>query len=256
MNKSNQTKPLVSVILPVFKSEQYLEACLKSLSSQSYKNIEIVAVVDYLGDRSLKILKEYKKTEPRLRVYANIQRYGLASTLNRAVALSRGKYIAFMDSSGISHKTRISKQIKHLLKNPKIAAVGSQIKIINQRNRKVATSEFPLYHEELYKHLIGAESLKFETVTLDKTRLPKDILRFKKENPYPFVYVDVFMRIGQYKEIENINQNLVAVRDTSNKKKQVLNLEKKFSFIKLLFESTTIYEYKPSFRSLFSPILR
>ncbi len=254
--KNSIEKPLVSIVLPVFKSEKFLEACLRSLLNQSYKNIEIIAVVDYLGDNSLKILKDYRKIDKRVRVYKNLQRYGLASTLNRAVNLSKGQYIAFMDSTGISHKTRISKQIKHLLKNPKIAAVGSQISIVNSKNRRVGESVFPLTHEDVYKHLIGSESLKFESVTLDKTRLPKDILRFRKDKSYPYIYADVFMRIGLYKEIENLNEKLLLIRDLSNKKRQALNLEKKFSFIKLLFESTTIYEYKPSIRSLFTPILR
>lgn len=249
-------KPLVSIVLPVFKAEKYLEACLKSLLNQSYRNIEIIAVVDYLGDNSLKILRNIRKTDKRLRVYKNLQRYGLAATLNRAVSLSHGQYIAFMDSRGIAHKTRISKQIKHLLNNPKIAAVGSQIGIVNSLNRRVGESVFPISHEDVYKDLIGSESLKFESVTLDKTRLPKDILRFRKDKAYPYVYADVFMRIGIYKEIENLNEKLLLIRDLSNKKKQALNLEKKLSFIKLLFESTTIYEYKPSLRSLFSPIIK
>ena len=90
MNKANSNKPLISVILPVFKSERYLESCLNSLSKQTYQNIEIVAIVDYLGDNSLKILRKHKKTDNRLRVIHNLQRYGLASTLNRAVRLSKG----------------------------------------------------------------------------------------------------------------------------------------------------------------------
>src|SRR3989344_9261599 len=143
MNKPKQINPLVSVVLPVFKAEKFLTSCLESLSNQSYRNIEIIAVVDYLGDMSLRILRKYKKIEPRLRVYSNLQRYGLAVTLNRAVGLSKGQYIAFMDSSGIAHKTRISKQIKHLLNNPKIAAVGSQVGIINSINRRVGESVFP-----------------------------------------------------------------------------------------------------------------
>lgn len=255
MKKINQ-KPLVSIILPVFKSEAHLEACLKSLSNQSYKNIEIVAVVDYLGDKSLKILKKHKKIEPRLRVYSNLQRYGLAATLNRGVGLSKGQYIAFMDSAGMAHKTRISKQIKHLLKNPKIAAVGSQIGVINSINRRIGESVFPLLHQDVYRDLLGSGSLKFESVTLDRTRLPKDILRFRKDKAYPFVYADVFMRIGLYKEIENLNEKLMFIRDFSNKSKQSLNIDKKLSFIKLLFESTTNYEYKPSIRSLFNPIIK
>ncbi len=252
MNKPKQTKPLVSVILPVFKSEKYLESCLKSLSAQSYKNIEIVAVVDYLGDNCLKILRNYKKIEPRLRVYANVQRYGLASTLNKAVEKANGQFIAFMDPIGASHRTRVSKQVRFLRKNPKVAAVGAQ----TSQTSQTGSSFYPLLHEEIYKNLISGSSMKFETVTLDKTRLPKDILKFKKGTPYPFLYVDVFMKIGLYKELANLGDALLRAREISRPKKQTLNLEKKFSFIKILFEGTTLYEYKPSLKSIFYPLIK
>lgn len=254
MNKA-KTKPLVSIILPVYKSEAYLEACLNSLSNQSYSNIEIIAVVDYLGDNSLKILKKHKKIDKRLRIYENIQRYGLASTLNRAVGLAKGQYIAFMDSAGIAEKTRINKQVKFLVDNPKIAAVGSQIVNINELGKKMTYSMFPTQHEEIYKHLIAGESFKFESSLIDKTRLPKDILKFKKGTHYPYVYIDVFMKIGVYSELANINETLTKTR-IIQKTKKTINIDKTITFIKLLFDGTTNYEYKPSVKALFSPILR
>lgn len=256
LGKPNQNKPLVSIILPVFKSEEHLEACLRSLSEQAYSNIEIVAVVDYLGDQSLKILKKYKKIEPRLRVYANLQRYGLASTLNRALQLSKGQYIAFMDPIGIMLKSRIGKQVSYLIKNPKIGAVGTQITLLDHINKSSNNSAFPLEHEDIYKHLIGGISMKFETAMVAKTRLPKDILKFNKNTHYPYVFIDVFMKIGQYSQLANINNRLVLIRDISKDTRQLINVKKNLSFIKLLFESTTNYEYKPSLRSLISPILR
>ncbi len=248
-------KPLVSIILPVFKSEKHLADCLESLSLQSYKNIEIVAVVDYLGDESLKILRKHKKIDKRLRVYSNLQRYGLASTLNRLVRLAKGHYIAFMDPQGVALKSRIAKQVSYLMKNPKAAAVGSQATLVDDNNKKLEKSEFPTHHEEIYGHLLAGESMRFETTMVEKTRLPKDILKFKKNTHYPFVYADVFMKIGLYKELANLKDNLVMARINSEKK-QLVNIRKKLSFIKLLFESTTVYEYKPSLKSLFSPIIK
>ncbi len=248
--------PLVSIVLPVYKSEKHLESCLESLSSQSYKNIEIIAVVDYLGDESLKILRRYKKIDKRLRVYSNLQRYGLASTLNRLISLSKGDYIAFMDSQGIALKTRISKQVKFLVENPKVAAVGSQAILIDKDNKKLSKTEFPQIHVDIYRQLVAGASMKFETAMVDKTRLPKDILKFKKNTHYPFVYVDVFMKIGIYKELANLKDNLLNARQLTKDNKQIINLEKKLSFIKILFDSTTNYEYKPSLKTLFSPILR
>lgn len=248
-------KPLVSIILPVFKSERFLESCLQSLSSQSYRNIEIIAVVDYLGDKSLKILRKHKKIDKRLRIYTNLQRYGLASTLNRLVSLSKGQYIAFMDPNGTALKSRITKQVSHLTKNSKIAAVGSQTTIVDENNEKLTMSEFPVSHDQIYGHLLGGESMRFETALVDKTRLPKDILKFNRSKHYPFVYADVFMKIGLYKELANLKENLVIGRINSEKN-DLINIKKRLAFIKLLFESTTLYEYKPSLRSLFSPIIR
>lgn len=248
--------PLVSIVLPVYRSEKFLESCLQSLSAQSYKNIEIIAVVDYLGDESLKILRKYKKIDKRLRVYSNLQRYGLASTLNRLISLSKGEYIAFMDSQGLALKTRVSKQVKFLKDNPKIAAVGSQTTLLDEDGKKIVITEFPQTHEEIYSQLIAGSSMKFESAMVDKTRLPKDILKFKKNTHYPFVYVDVFMKIGIYKELANLKESLLNARQLSKENKEMFNLEKKLSFIKILFDSTTNYEYKPSLKTLFSPILR
>ena len=256
MNKANPNKPLVSVILPVYKSEQYLEACLNSLSNQTYKNIEIVAVVDYLGDDSLKILRKHRKIDKRLRIYNNLQRYGLASTLNRAVRLARGQYLALMDSTGIVDRSRINKQVKFLKNNPKVAVVGSQTTLINDNNRRISNSIYPLLHEDIYKHLIGTEAFKFESAMIDRSRLPKDIIKFKKDTAYPFVFADVFLKIGVYKELANLPDTLLRVREIDSQKKSLIRVDKKLSFIKVLFESTTIYEYKPSLKALFTPILR
>lgn len=249
-------KPLVSIILPVYKSENFLENCLESLSTQSYKNIEIVAVVDYLGDKSLKILRKHKKIDKRLRVYSNLQTYGLASTLNRAVSLSKGHYIAFMDSQGTALKSRISKQVSYLVKNPTVAAVGTQAVIRNENNKEINQTQFPRSHDGIYTELLAGTSMKFETAMVDKTRLPNDILKFKRNTHYPFAYIDVFMKIGVYRKLANLKENLVTIRVTEAGNKELANIQKKLSFIKLLFESTTSYEYKPSLKSLFSPILR
>lgn len=254
MKKANSNKALVSVILPVYKSEQYLVACLDSLLSQSYSNLEIVAVVDYLGDDSLKILKQYRKKDKRLKVYNNLQRYGLASTLNRAVGLAKGDFLAFMDSTGVADKTRLSKQVRFLEENTRVASVGSQVAIISDSNRRISESTFSLVHEEVYKHVLNGETFKFESAMVAKTRIPKDVIKFSKDKKYPFLFSEVFLKIGQYGELANLAEALVKTRDL--KKNKSLRLDKKISFVKLLVESTANYEYKPSIKSIFSPILR
>ena len=256
MKKEDPNKPLVSVILPVFKSEAHLEKCLVSISAQTYKNIEIIAVVDYLGDNCLSILRKYKKSEPRLRIYKNIQRYGLARTLNRAIEKARGNYLAFADSNGIVSSYRISKQVKFLQKNPKVAAVGTQAAFISKNGKKLETTTYPLRHSQIYKGLLSGETFKFESALIDKTRLPKDILRFRRNTHYPYVYSHVFTKIGLYKKIANLDKVLIQTRIVNRQNKDLLDFGKKLSFIKVLFESTTTHDYKPSLRSLFVPMIK
>lgn len=255
MNK-NPKKPLVSIILPVFRSEAYLEACLNSLSKQTYENIEIVAVVDYLGDNSLRILRRHKRLDKRLRIYNNLQRYGLASTLNRAVRLSKGQFIALMDSTAIADRNRVSKQLNFLTKNEKVGAVGTQITFINDKNRSISTSYFPLLNEDIYRHLMAAEDFKFESAMIAKTRLPNDIIKFRKGTAYPFVYSEVFLKIGKYSRLANLPDTLIRVRNLSSENKKLIRIDKKLSFIKVLFEGATLHEYKPSMKSIFTPIIK
>jgi len=255
MNKKDQNMPLVSVVLPVYKSENHLIDSLISISNQTYQNLEIVAVVDYLGDNCLKILRRYKRADARFRIYKNVQRYGLGRTLNKALRHAKGEYIAFSDSEGLSSKYRIAKQVKFLMGSPKIAAVGSQSTFISNRIKRLGKSSYPTTHEEIYKGLMSGASFKFESALVARDRLPKDILYFKTDTRYPYLYIDVFTKIGKYAQLANLNETLVKSRIIERENKNYINIEKKLSFIKVLFESTTIHDYKPSFRSLLSPII-
>ena len=141
----NKIKPLVSILLSVHNCEKYLSTCLKSLTSQSYKNIEIVAIDDNSKDNSFKILKGFAKKYKRIRVYRNIKNYGRAVTLNRLIKKAKSSLIAFMGSSDIAYTHRIKKQVKFILENPGVVAVGSQCKFINDKNRPLGKSKFPLF---------------------------------------------------------------------------------------------------------------
>jgi hypothetical protein len=89
-----------------------------------------------------------------------------------------------------------------------------------------------------------------------KTRLPKDLIKFSKDTAYPFVLSQVFVKIGMYKELANLNDSLLRVRDLSSQKKKTIRLDRNLSFIKVLIDSTASYAYKPSLRTFFTPILR
>lgn len=88
----------VSVIIPVFNSEKYIERCIESIINQTLRDIEIICIDDCSRDTSLKILKQYGQIDARIRIYHNEFNLGAAACRNKALELAKGKYIQFVDA--------------------------------------------------------------------------------------------------------------------------------------------------------------
>ena len=89
--------PLVSIVVPVYKVEKYLDRCVKSLVNQTLKDIEIILVDDGSPDRCPELCDEFSRLDRRIRV-VHKQNGGLSSARNAGMAVSRGKYIGFVDA--------------------------------------------------------------------------------------------------------------------------------------------------------------
>jgi glycosyltransferase involved in cell wall biosynthesis len=88
---------LISIVVPVYNSEKYLEKCLVSLINQTYKNIEIIVINDGSTDGSLDIAKQLAKRDSRVKVYSK-KNGGLSSARNHGIEKASGEYIGFVDS--------------------------------------------------------------------------------------------------------------------------------------------------------------
>lgn len=90
-------KPLISIIIPIYNAETYLEECLNSIINQTYKNIEIVAINDGSNDKSLDMLNRFSSKDKRIKVYTK-ENGGVSSSRNYALEKVSGDYIMFVDS--------------------------------------------------------------------------------------------------------------------------------------------------------------
>lgn len=95
--RNNADSPKVSVIIPVYNTEKYLEQCISSIQKQSLKEIEIICVNDGSTDNSLSILNRMASNDERIRI-VNKMNGGQSSARNAGVCVSHGSYIYFMDS--------------------------------------------------------------------------------------------------------------------------------------------------------------
>ena len=89
--------PLISIVVPIYKVEQYLDECVKSLVNQTYKNIEIILVDDGSPDRCPQLCDGWAKRDERIRV-VHKPNGGLSDARNAGVAVAKGDYIGYVDS--------------------------------------------------------------------------------------------------------------------------------------------------------------
>ena len=93
----SQEKALISLIIPVYKVEKYLEKCIQSLINQTYENLQIILVDDGSPDNCGKICDEYAKKDHRIEVIHK-SNGGLSDARNKGLEIAKGEYIGFVDS--------------------------------------------------------------------------------------------------------------------------------------------------------------
>jgi glycosyltransferase involved in cell wall biosynthesis len=118
--------PRISVVLPVYNGEKYLAEAIDSILAQSFKDFELIMIDDGSTDGSLKILQQFQKRDPRVRLVARENR-NLATTLNDSIDLARGNWIARMDQDDIALPHRFERQL-HWLDQTGADITGSWIK--------------------------------------------------------------------------------------------------------------------------------
>lgn len=146
--KLNNSHPLVSVIIPCYNAEKYVDSAVRSIINQTYKNLEIIVTDDCSTDGTFAILKKFATEDSRIKLYKNETNLKIVKTLNNMIQLANGKYIARMDADDISLPKRIEKQVEFLEENPDIAFCGTNAFIINENSKCTGKTSLPITPED------------------------------------------------------------------------------------------------------------
>lgn len=140
------TKPLVTVYIPIYNAEKYLMQCLKSIVEQTYKNLEIICVDDQSSDSSSNIVKDYMKTDKRIKLITRKgTKGGEAVVRNLAVANANGKYVASCDADDYMLPSMIDKMVSSIEKESSDIIYCERYSFIDGKN--------DLKHEKFRKWL-------------------------------------------------------------------------------------------------------
>lgn len=123
--------PKVSVLMPVYNGERYLQEAIDSIINQTMPDFEFIIILDPSDDNSKNIIENY--SDARIILVNNDVKQGLARSLNQGLLMARGKYVARMDADDISLPERLAKQFDYMERNPAISISGTSVKTIGSR---------------------------------------------------------------------------------------------------------------------------
>ena len=164
---------LVSVIIPYYKKKEYITSSINSVLKQSYKNLEIIIIYDDSNHEDLITLNKLKKKDKRIKIFINKKNIGAGLSRNKGIKLSKGKFIAFLDSDDLWSSNKLKKQIFFMKKN-KIKISHTSYYIINYNNKIIGHRKAKdLSHMQLLRSC----DIGLSTIILDK-RLIKNNIKF------------------------------------------------------------------------------
>jgi len=230
-------KPLVSVLMPVYNGEKFLDEAIKSILNQTFKDFELLIVNDASKDESLNIIKSYK--DKRIKVIDNKKNLGFIGALNVGLKHIKSKYVACFNQDDISHNERLKIEFEYLEKNTHIFLVGSSAIYINEKGEEI--SKFRKYDN--YKML--AWRLKKSNGIIYPS------IMFRNKNVFfdDYYEYNLYYRLLKRGEnLTNIPQFLVKYRvhegamssyDRENQRRLMQDVLEKFKDLKA---NTTLFE--------------
>ncbi len=211
-------QPLVSVLLPAYNAEKTIKPAIDSILNQTYSNLELICIDDGSTDNTLNQLKEYQ--DKRLILITRENR-GLIKTLNEAIELASGQFLARMDADDISHKNRIEKQVAHLMQHPDIVALGSSI-IEFDENGIICKSTKAKDHDTLLFGSLHSTPLCHPTALIRANIVREHCIRYDSNYPHA-EDVKLWFDLSRHGNLSNLPDALLDYRRSNT---QISNLHK------------------------------
>ena len=203
--------PLLSVLMPVFNSELFVAEAIESILDQTFADFEFLILDDASTDNSLEIINDFEKKDSRIKVFQNEKNLGVVESRNKLINLSKGKYIAWIDSDDIAIENRFEEQIKFLETHPEIGMVGAWLIKCDKFGNKQLIWPMETDPEKLQTELFFHSP--FSTVVMiRRSALPERLYdsRFPVAEDYDF-----YCRIAEKSDVANLGIPLLKYRENS-----------------------------------------
>ncbi len=220
----NENMPLVSVIIPCYNHEKYVEQTIESIVNQSYKNIELIVIDDGSKDKSTEVLQ---KLNQRYGFYFEYQEnIGLSATLNKALKVCKGKYISICASDDKYTLDKIEKQVQLMEQNVEYGMCYSNVytftddgKISSQKLKKSKSGWIfnEIFYADFFMQAVSCfykKSVLLELDGFDENLKVEDTdLHLRLTNKYPVGYSDDFLAYYRVHAGNTISNRMMILQE-------------------------------------------
>lgn len=173
---------IVSIIMPAYNAEQYIEESIKSVLNQTYFFWELLIVNDCSKDRTVDIIKKYTTQDQRIRLIQLKINSGVAKARNEGIGAARGRYIAFLDSDDIWLPQKLERQID-FMQVSKAAISYTQYRQFSESVKK--SGDIINVEEKInYKNLLKGNIIGCLTVMIDRLYIDQIIMPEQRHEDY------------------------------------------------------------------------
>ena len=230
--------PKITVLIPVYNGEKYIQDSLNSIKNQTFTDFEILVIDDGSTDGSLNILNRTACLDSRFRVIGK-SNTGLTDTLNFGIAQSRGEWIARMDQDDVASCNRLELQNKRIQSNRNLVLLGSNFITRNERTLQTSKYRLPQTHRDLVGRLERLKGFFPHSSAFFHKETVREIGGYDPDATLNEDW-DLWLRLSTIGEIGSVDKYLVTVRKHSAQ--MTANTGLIFPQAEA-FVSTTIYFY-------------
>ncbi|HLA07522.1 MAG TPA: glycosyltransferase family 2 protein [Anaerolineales bacterium] len=233
MRKFIPAEPLVSVVMPMFNAERFLEAAIQSILTQYYRNFELIIVDDGSRDRSWDIASKHGQHDERIRLIRLPQNQRVAAACNVGIQVAQGKYIARMDADDVSLPGRFSTQVEFMESHPDIGVLGCGMRFIDEAGNPLGIP--PIFQGDLSIrwHLLYESPLFHATVMLRKSVMDRFDVKYDPLAIYGEEDYELWTRFLLFTEGENLSEVLYHYRLYPGSVSQLNNIRQHESLVNI-----------------------
>ncbi len=206
------SKVLISVVMPCYNSEKFIEDAIQSILDQTFEQFELLIVNDGSTDATEDKIKNYK--DPRIRYFKFTSNRGNYPARNKGLFEAQGKYICMMDSDDISLPNRLQKQYNYLESNLNVGCVGSAYEIIDKNGESKGVIRRPKHDSMIKIWLLSNPYIYQPTIMFRNDLIKKKELVYDESFQYAGDY-DFVVRLSKVADLSNISEVLVNYRNHS-----------------------------------------